>query len=81
VPNQSHSGWQGRPWTCCDRCGLDYHADQLQLQRGLKLCPECLDNPIAFERDRIIAEVLESREEEAGPVHVEGQDASGEEGY
>ena len=62
MPNQAHSGIHGIPWGRCDRCGLDFPLDRLVRQRGLLLCTErnCWDNPIAWNRERIIEDVLET---------------------
>jgi hypothetical protein len=62
MPNQAHSGIHGDPWHQCDICGWDYHTSQLRrqpgLRRGLLVCPKCYDNPLTFQRDSRIQEVL-----------------------
>lgn len=60
MPTQNHSGIRGVPWKRCDRCGRDFPIDRLVKQRGLLLCIDsCWDNPIMFEREEIIQDVLE----------------------
>jgi len=58
MPNQAHSGVLGDPWHDCDRCGQSYRVSQLARQRGLILCPKCLDDPTIWQRSRIIQDVL-----------------------
>lgn len=69
MPRQSGSGIRGTPWAYCDRCGLQYPIDQLLKQRGLLVCGPrskggCFDNPLIFEREEIIQDVLSYSGEE-----------------
>jgi len=61
MPNQAYSGIHGIPWGRCDRCGLDFPLSRLVRQRGILVCTErdCWDNPIAWNRERIIQDNLE----------------------
>jgi hypothetical protein len=70
MPNQSQSGWQNDPWHRCDRCGVDFHVSQLAWQNGLLLCSEDTDNPIAWQRQTIIAEVLGDGAPEADVAEI-----------
>ncbi len=42
----------------CDICGCDFRIGELQWQNGLLKCSEDMDNPIMWQRDKIIVEVL-----------------------
>lgn len=70
MPNQSHSGIRGIPWSRCQRCGFDYPTDKLVRQTGGKfagliVCREkCLDNTLVDQRQAIIQQVLENSPEE-----------------
>ena len=48
----------GDPWHRCQRCDTEERTSQLVWQNGLLLCPECYDNPYAWLRDTLIAEIL-----------------------
>jgi hypothetical protein len=58
MPRRSHSAIRVGAWYRCGRCGWDYRIADLRRQRGLLLCIFCWDNPIAWQRDQIIQDVL-----------------------
>lgn len=70
MPNQSHSGIRGVPWSRCQRCGFDYPTDQLIRQNGGKwngliVCKEkCLDNITVERREYVIKELLSQTPDE-----------------
>jgi hypothetical protein len=69
MPNQSHSGILQSPWSRCQRCGRDFPLSKLVQQKGLLVCVEaCYDNPIAWERERIMVEALQQPDTEMQPV-------------
>ncbi len=73
MPRQGGSGINGIPWARCDRCGLDHPISLLVKQQGLLLCidHDCYDNPIMFERERIIADILEfGQDTEMQPLDI-----------
>lgn len=72
MPNQSHSGVRIDPWHRCDRCGIEFHVGQLHWQNGLLVCSanDCTDNPLAWDRDKIIAAKLGDSPDEMGIAEV-----------
>jgi hypothetical protein len=61
-----HTGILNIAWDTCQRCNREWPCDQLRKQKGLKLCPECLDDLSIEYRPKVIAEVLAS-----GPEHAD----------
>lgn len=60
MPWQGGSGFNGIPWGYCERCGWQYPVDHLVKQRGIVVCVDkCYDNPLIFDRERLIAETIE----------------------
>lgn len=51
-------GITGDPWHRCQRCDCETRCSRLSWQNGLLLCPECIDNPYAWTRDSLIADIL-----------------------
>lgn len=47
----------------CNRCTFDYPIGQLTKQKGLMLCPPCVDNLDVELRPKLIAEILSDGEE------------------
>lgn len=47
----SSRGWEPNrkvtfnKWRDCDRCGLSWKEKLLRMQRGVRVCPECYDEP------------------------------------
>lgn len=71
MPMQSHTATRVAAWHRCDRCGWDWRVTYLQRQRGGLYCPYCIDNPIAWQRDQIIQDVLSSgAENELAPAEI-----------
>lgn len=58
-------------WKLCSRCDTRQKVNEMQWQRGLLLCSDCLDTgvfPLTGQRDIAIAEVLGDGKEELAPV-------------
>jgi len=57
------------PWHYCDRCDEKTKIADCTWQRGLLLCPTCVDAwPLLGVREPAIAAVLEDGKEELAPV-------------
>lgn len=81
MPNQSHSGAVGIPWHRCDRCGFEFRVSELTRQRGFILCYYCLDNPLAWERQRIISEVLSTNAKEPALADILKEPSQNDDDY
>lgn len=60
------------PWHYCARCSEKYHISELEWQRGLLLCPRCIDYgndgvPLIGQREAIISAVFEQPTTEMEP--------------
>ena len=58
-------------WKLCSRCDTKQKVNEMQWQRGLLLCSDCLDTgvfPLVGQRSSAIAEVLNDGKEELAPV-------------
>jgi hypothetical protein len=58
-----HQGVWNQQWMKCDRCTFDYPIGSLTKQKGLMLCPKCIDNLDVELRPLLIAELLSDGEE------------------
>lgn len=58
-----HQGIYWQQWAQCGRCAFDYPIGQLQMQKGLLLCPKCIDNLDVEYRAKIIAAVMADTQE------------------
>jgi len=70
MPNPSHSGILIAPWHDCDRCGVSFRVTELTWQNGLLLCKDDVDNPIMWQRDQMIQEVLGNGQPEADVAEI-----------
>lgn len=53
------------PWHDCDRCTFKWHIAELEWQRGLLLCPYCVDYgnngvPLIGQREAMIAQAIQT---------------------
>lgn len=55
---QKIQGVRGVQFRLCDRCKFQYYLDQLRRQKGLLLCPTCVDDLSIEYRPKIIQQVL-----------------------
>ena len=55
-------------WHYCPRCDTKTKIGDMQWQRGLLLCPTCVDKMLLGDREIAIAAVLEDGKEELAPV-------------
>ena len=58
-----HQGIWNQNWYQCDRCAFDYPIGDLTKQKGLMVCPKCLDNLDVELRPKLMAELLSDGEE------------------
>ena len=56
------------PWHYCFRCDHKTKIADMQWQRGLLLCPTCVDQKLLGDREIAISSVLEDGKEELAPV-------------
>ena len=56
------------PWHYCSRCDKKTKISDMEWQRGLLLCPSCVDKKLLGDREVAIAYVLEDGAEELAPV-------------
>jgi hypothetical protein len=55
-------------WRYCARCDEKWHIDEQTWQRGLLLCPHCVDKRLLGQREVEIARVLGDGKMELAPV-------------
>jgi hypothetical protein len=55
-------------WHYCARCDVKTKIDDMEWQRGLLLCPSCVDKKLIGDREIAISEILNDGKEELVPV-------------
>lgn len=55
-------------WHYCGRCDEKCKIADMTWQRGVLLCPECVDKKLLGDRELAIAQVLNDGKEELAPV-------------
>lgn len=53
-------------WDICDQCGFPYPMSKLSQQKGLSVCPKCVDNLEVERRPAIIAQILSAGSDQEG---------------
>ena len=57
MPNATNN-LRGEQWDACHRCGWQWWESAFRYQKGLKLCPNCVDNLDVERREAQIAQIL-----------------------
>lgn len=57
MPNATNN-IRGEQWDFCARCDFQYPESKFRFQKGLKLCPQCVDNLDVERRDAQISQIL-----------------------
>lgn len=60
-------------WADCSRCGMPWKEKRMRLQRGVKVCPECFDDP-AYEDERASKDLPEHDIRTSSPWTPDGED-------